>query len=144
MPSEKILEQKKQAVAALAESLKSACTGVIVDYKGITVAQDTKLRKELREAGSDYMVVKNTLLRLALKTPVSTVWTMFLRVQPHLQSVRTITFPAQRSWLNLLKPAKLLSSKPDLSTAVSSMPTESKNWRPCLPKRFWLQRHWAA
>lgn len=67
MPSEKILEQKKQAVAALAESLKSACTGVIVDYKGITVAQDTKLRKELREAGSDYMVVKNTLLRLALK-----------------------------------------------------------------------------
>ncbi|MDF1493304.1 50S ribosomal protein L10 [Caproiciproducens sp. CPB-2] len=67
MPSEKILEQKKQAVAALTENLKGACTGVIVDYKGITVAQDTKLRKELREAGSDYMVVKNTLLRLALK-----------------------------------------------------------------------------
>ena len=67
MPSEKILEQKKQAVAALTESLKGSCTGVIVDYKGITVAQDTKLRKELREAGSDYMVVKNTLLRLALK-----------------------------------------------------------------------------
>ncbi|MGX8700196.1 50S ribosomal protein L10 [Caproiciproducens sp.] len=67
MPSEKILEQKKQAVSALAESLKGACTGVIVDYKGITVAQDTKLRKELREAGNDYMVVKNTLLRLALK-----------------------------------------------------------------------------
>ncbi len=67
MPSEKILEQKKQSVAVLTERLKGACTGVIVDYKGITVAQDTKLRKELREAGSDYMVVKNTLLRLALK-----------------------------------------------------------------------------
>ena len=67
MPSEKILEKKKQAVSALTDSLKSACAGVIVDYKGITVAQDTKLRKELREAGSNYMVVKNTLLRLALK-----------------------------------------------------------------------------
>ena len=67
MPSEKILEQKKQAVAALTESLKAAHTGVIVNYKGITVAQDTKLRKELREAGDEYMVVKNTLLRLALK-----------------------------------------------------------------------------
>lgn len=67
MPSEKILEQKKQKVAALTESLKSACTGVIVNYKGITVAEDTKLRKELREAGDEYMVVKNTLLRRALK-----------------------------------------------------------------------------
>jgi len=67
LPSEKILEQKKQAVAALTESLKAAHTGVIVNYKGITVAQDTKLRKELREAGDEYMVVKNTLLRLALK-----------------------------------------------------------------------------
>jgi len=67
LPSEKILEQKKQAVAALTESLKAAHTGVIVNYKDITVAQDTKLRKELREAGDEYMVVKNTLLRLALK-----------------------------------------------------------------------------
>lgn len=67
MPSEKILEQKKQAVAALSESLKSACVGVVVDYKGISVADDTKLRKELRESGNKYKVVKNTLLRLALK-----------------------------------------------------------------------------
>ena len=67
MPSEKILEQKKKQVAALTESLKSSCVGVVVDYKGITVADDTKLRKELRESGDEYMVVKNTLLRLALK-----------------------------------------------------------------------------
>lgn len=67
MPSEKILEQKKLVVTALSESLKTACTGVVVSYKGITVAQDTKLRKELREAGDEYMVVKNTLLRLALR-----------------------------------------------------------------------------
>lgn len=66
MPSEKILEQKKQVVTELAEHLRAACTGVIVDYKGITVADDTKLRKQLREVG-DYKVVKNTLLKLALK-----------------------------------------------------------------------------
>ncbi len=67
MPSEKILEQKKQVVAELSESIKASCTGVIVNYKGITVAEDTKLRKDLREAGDEYKVVKNTLLSRALK-----------------------------------------------------------------------------
>lgn len=67
MPSEKILEEKKQAVAQLSESLKTARTGVLVNYKGITVEADTKLRKELRETGCQYKVVKNTLLRLALQ-----------------------------------------------------------------------------
>lgn len=67
MPSNKILEEKKKTVSDLSEKLKAARTGVIVDYKGITVADDTKLRKELRESGSPYHVVKNTILRLALK-----------------------------------------------------------------------------
>ncbi len=67
MPSEKILEQKKAIVAELAETLKTSCAGVLVDYKGITVADDTKLRKELREAGVEYFVVKNTLLSRAAK-----------------------------------------------------------------------------
>ena len=67
MPSEKVLEQKKQVVAALSETLKGAVAGVIVDYKGITVADDTALRKELREAGIQYTVVKNRLLGLATK-----------------------------------------------------------------------------
>lgn len=67
MPSDKILKKKKQIVSELAESLKTAHTGVIVDYKGITVEDDTKLRGQLRESGSQYKVVKNTLLRLALK-----------------------------------------------------------------------------
>ncbi len=67
MPSQKVLEQKKALVADLSEKLKNSCTGVIVDYKGISVADDTKLRKELREAGVTYTVVKNTLLGLAAK-----------------------------------------------------------------------------
>ena len=67
MPSEKVLEQKKQVVADLTEQLKNSVAGVVVDYKGINVADDTKLRKELREAGVKYSVVKNTLLGLAAK-----------------------------------------------------------------------------
>ncbi len=67
MPSAKVLEQKKAAVAALTEQLKASCIGVIVDYKGTNVADDTKLRKELREANVKYSVVKNTLLNFATK-----------------------------------------------------------------------------
>lgn len=65
MPNAKVLEEKKALVAQLAEKIKSASAGVLVDYKGITVANDTKLRKELREAGVEYGVVKNTMLRFA-------------------------------------------------------------------------------
>lgn len=67
MPSEKILERKKKAVAELAEVLKDSVAGVVVDYKGINVAEDTALRRELREAGVQYSVVKNRLLGLASK-----------------------------------------------------------------------------
>ena len=66
MPSEKVLELKKQQVAALKERLDASIAGVVVDYKGISVEDDTKLRKELREAGVEYTVVKNTLLKLAI------------------------------------------------------------------------------
>ena len=65
MASEKILQSKQQYVDELAAKLEAAAGGVIVDYKGITVAEDTELRKQLREAGVDYFVVKNTLLKRA-------------------------------------------------------------------------------
>jgi len=65
MPSKAILEQKQQIVADLSEKLKGSISGVIVEYKGITVDADTKLRRELREAGVEYKVVKNTLLKRA-------------------------------------------------------------------------------
>ena len=67
MPSVKILEAKKAEVAAISERLQNACAGVIVDYKGINVADDTVLRKELREAGVEYTVTKNTMIELAIK-----------------------------------------------------------------------------
>lgn len=65
MPSANVLEQKKQIVADLVETLKAAQAGVLVDYRGITVEQDTQLRAKLREAGVEYKVVKNTLTRFA-------------------------------------------------------------------------------
>ena len=65
MPSEKILQQKQEYVDQLAEKLKNSVAGVVVSYKGINVADDTKLRRELREAGVHYAVVKNTMLRRA-------------------------------------------------------------------------------
>lgn len=65
MPNEKILASKKAVVAQLADKLKNAKAGVLLDYKGITVENDTKLRHQLREAGVEYAVVKNTLMRFA-------------------------------------------------------------------------------
>ena len=65
MPSNAILEQKQKVVADIADKLSNSIAGVIVEYKGITVADDTKLRKDLRDAGVEYRVVKNTLLKKA-------------------------------------------------------------------------------
>ena len=65
MPNAKVLSEKQAIVASLTEKLQGAAAGVIVDYKGITVAQDTELRNQFRAAGVEYAVVKNTLTRFA-------------------------------------------------------------------------------
>ena len=67
MPNAKVLESKKAVVEALTGHIKEATSVVFVDYKGITVAQDTELRKQFREAGVEYTVVKNTLTNFATK-----------------------------------------------------------------------------
>ncbi len=67
MPNQNILNQKKQKVEEITELLKNAKSGVLVNYTGITVEEDTKLRKDLREAGVKYAVEKNTLLRFAMQ-----------------------------------------------------------------------------
>ena len=65
MPNAKVLSEKQAIVAALTEKLQGAAAGVIIDYKGINVAEDTALRVECRNNNIDYSVVKNTLLRFA-------------------------------------------------------------------------------
>jgi large subunit ribosomal protein L10 len=67
LPSAKVLSQKKEKVNELASKLSGAIAGIFVDYKGITVQDDTELRTELRQAGVDYFVAKNTLLSFAAK-----------------------------------------------------------------------------
>lgn len=62
-----ILSEKKAVVEALAERFKGASAGVFVDYRGITVAEDTQLRRELVSNEVEYSVVKNTLTRFALE-----------------------------------------------------------------------------
>ena len=66
MPSKAILSEKQAIVDALAERLQKAQGGVLVDYRGINVAQDTELRRDLRASNVEYTVVKNTLTRFAL------------------------------------------------------------------------------
>ena len=67
MPNAKILSEKQAIVADLTEKIQGAAGGVLVHYKGITVAEDTALRAEMRKNGVDYAVVKNTLTRFAVK-----------------------------------------------------------------------------
>lgn len=68
MPSEKVLQEKQALVANLSDRLSNSVAGVIVSYKGITVEDDTQLRRKMREAGVHYSVVKNTLLRRAAES----------------------------------------------------------------------------
>ncbi|MGL5258776.1 MAG: 50S ribosomal protein L10 [Lachnospiraceae bacterium] len=61
------VELKQPIVAEIAESIKEAQSVVLVDYRGLTVEQDTNLRKELRDAGITYKVYKNTMMNFAFK-----------------------------------------------------------------------------
>ena len=98
MPSEKILAQKKELVNALTEQLKKATSGVLVDYKGINVVDDTKLRAELRKAGVQYSVKKNSMIRLAAKQAGIT----------GLDDVLSGTTAIATSETDLIAPAKIL------------------------------------
>ena len=59
------VELKQPIVAEISELLNGAASAVVVDYRGLTVAQDTELRKQLREAGVTYKVYKNTMIKRA-------------------------------------------------------------------------------
>lgn len=61
------VELKKPIVEEISELLNGAATAVVVDYRGLTVSEDTELRKQLREAGVAYKVYKNTLVNFAIK-----------------------------------------------------------------------------
>lgn len=65
MANAKIIQAKQQIVQDVAEKLRSSVTAVVTDYRGLTVTQITELRKQLREVGIEFQVLKNTLVRRA-------------------------------------------------------------------------------
>lgn len=67
MPNAKVLEAKQAQVAETVELLKNTQTGVLVDYRGLNVAEDTELRNKLREANVKYFVIKNKILKRAVE-----------------------------------------------------------------------------
>lgn len=66
MASEKILNQKKEEVSKLAEQMKEAKLILLTDYRGINVTDDTTLRKDLRNVGAKYTIIKNNITKRAL------------------------------------------------------------------------------
>ena len=67
MANAKIIEMKAQRVAEIADKIKRAQSLIICDYRGLTVEEDTKMRAELRNAGVEYMVLKNSMVERAAK-----------------------------------------------------------------------------
>ena len=65
MPNDKVLNEKAQLVTDVATKFRESTTSVVADYRGLSVAQVTQLRKTLREAGVEFQVLKNTLVRRA-------------------------------------------------------------------------------
>ena len=108
MASEKVLESKKAVVAGLVERLQAAQAGVIADYRGLTVAEDTELRNQLRQAGVEYCVLKNTMINLATKEMG------FDQLASHLEGPTAVAF----GYEDMIAPAKILS---DFSKAKKKM-----------------------
>ena len=93
------VELKQPIVAEISELLNGAASAVAVDYRGLTVAQDTELRKQLREAGVTYKVYKNTLIRRAAEG------TDFAALDPHLEGPTAIAVSKE----DATAPARILA-----------------------------------
>lgn len=98
MSSQTVLESKQKIVSEISNKLQRAVTAVLTDYKGLNVAEATALRKELREAGVEYKVLKNTLTKLAAeKAGLAGLF-------PHLSGPTAIAF----SYEDPVAPARIL------------------------------------
>ena len=93
------VELKQPIVAEISDLLNGAASAVAVDYRGLTVAQDTELRKQLREAGVTYKVYKNTLIRRAAEG------TDFAALDPHLEGPTAIAVSKE----DATAPARILA-----------------------------------
>ena len=98
MPSQKVLEQKAAAVDALAAKFGRAVSGILVQYQGITVEDDTKLRAAMRAAGVEYTVIKNSLIGRACDKAG------FEAMKEHLEGMNAVAI----SYDDPIAPAKIL------------------------------------
>ena len=93
------VELKQPIVAEISEAIKEAQSVVLVDYRGLTVEQDTNLRKQLREAGVTYKVYKNTMMNFAFKG------TDFEQLAPYLEGPSAVAI----STTDATAPARILA-----------------------------------
>ena len=93
------VELKQPIVAEISEAIKDAQSVVLVDYRGLTVEQDTNLRKQLREAGVTYKVYKNTMMNFAFKG------TDFEGLAPYLEGPSAVAI----STTDATAPARILA-----------------------------------
>ena len=103
MPSTKILEKKMAECAELTEKIQNSVSGVLVSYTGITVEQDTQLRKALREAGVDYKVYKNSMIGRACDA------CGYGEIKSHLDGMNALAVSAT----DPIAPAKILKEYAD-------------------------------
>lgn len=94
------IEKKKQIVEEITEKLKSSVSTIIVDYRGLSVAQVTELRKQLREAGVEFKVYKNTLTRRAVEAANLT------ELNEYLTGPNAIAFSTE----DVVAPAKIINN----------------------------------
>lgn len=100
MANAKVIQAKQEAVESVTAKLRESVSTVVVDYRGLNVAQATELRKQLREAGVDFQVLKNTLVRRATAEANLT----------ELDSVLTGPTAVAFSATDAVAPAKILNS----------------------------------
>lgn len=102
------VELKQPVVQNIAETVKDAQAVVLVDYRGLTVEDDTKLRKELREAGVTYKVFKNTMMKRAFEG------TVFAELDPYLEGPSAIAVSKD----DVTAPARIISKYTKLNDAL--------------------------
>lgn len=105
------VELKAPVVAEIAEAVKDAQSVVLVDYRGLTVDQDTALRKQLRAAGVTYKVYKNTMMNFAFKGTDFEALAPYLKAPAQSQSLLPTQPLLQESWLISLRQLKSWRSR---------------------------------
>ena len=118
MPNAKVLSEKQAIVEALAERIKGASAGILVDYKGITVSEDTALRTELRKDEVNYTVVKNTLTRKALDK-------LGMSGLDHVLNGTTSLATAENDHSSLLSVSSMITARSWATVSTSRLPS----WR---------------